>query len=65
MNNSLQIDNKLLSCRVVYTPLRGEIEEGIVRACWLDSRVNLVFLLELNDGRFVERLAGYCKRIYP
>ena len=63
MNNSLQIDNKLLSCRVVYTPHRGEIENGIVRACWLDSGGNLVFFLELNDGRFVERLAGYCKRI--
>ena len=63
MNNSLQIDNELLSCLVAYIPVRGERENGIVRACWLDSRGNLVFLLELNDGRFVERLAGNCERI--
>lgn len=63
MNNSLQIDNKLLSCRVAYLPLRGERENGIVRACWLNSEGDLVFLLELEDGRFMARLAGNCKRI--
>ena len=63
MNNSLQIDNKLLSCRVAYIPLRGEREEGFVRACWLNNERNLVFLLELDRGGFAEALAGYCKRI--
>jgi hypothetical protein len=63
MNNSLQIDNKLLSCRVAYLPVRGEREEGFVRACWLNSGGNLVFLLELDRGGFMEVLAGYCKRI--
>lgn len=63
MNNSPQIDNKLLSCRVVYIPVRGERENGIVRACWLNSGGNLVFLLELDGGQFAEVLAGYCKRI--
>lgn len=63
MNNSLQIDNKLLSCRVTYLPVRGEREEGFVRACWLNSGGNLVFLLELDRGGFMEVLAGYCKRI--
>ena len=65
MNNSLQIDNKLLSCRVAYVPIRGERENGIVRACWLNSGGNLIFLLELEDGRFAEAFANYCKRIYP
>ena len=65
MNNSLQIDNKLLSCHVACIPVRGERENGIVRACWLNSGGNLIFLLELEDGRFAEVLAGYCKRIYP
>jgi|NOAtaT_6_FD_contig_61_2634913_length_907_multi_2_in_0_out_0_4 hypothetical protein len=63
MNNSLQIDNKLLSCRVAYLPVRGEREEGFVRACWLNSGGNLVFLLELDRGGFMEVLAGCCKRI--
>jgi len=62
MNNSLQIDNKLFSCRVAYLPVRGEREEGFVRACWLNSGGNLVFLLELDRGGFMEVLAGYCKR---
>lgn len=64
MNNLLQIDSNLLSCCVVYTPLRGETEEGIARACWLNSNGNLVFLLELYDGCFVERLASCCKKIF-
>ncbi len=65
MNNSLQIDNNFLcGCRVIYTSLKGETGEGLVRACWVDSRWNLVFLLELENGRFVQTSPDNCKRIY-
>lgn len=64
MNNSLQIDNKLLSCRVVYHPLEGEKREGVVRACYINDG-DLIFLIELDNGRFEQKMAVSCKRIYP
>ena len=62
MNNSLQINSNLFSCRVVYHPLEGEKQEGLVRACYINDG-DLIFLIELDNGRFVQKMAVSCKRI--